>query len=129
MHHLSNILDKYQDAPFEWGKTDCCMMTSDIILELTGVDPADKFRGEYTTETGAKRALVKYGSIEDTLDQHFKRISINFANRGDPVMFTSELGVTMGVKWLGGLLVMTHDGLRILSEGQFEPEIVWGLGL
>ncbi len=126
MHRLSTIFNEYQNKPFVWGKSDCCLFTADFVQVLTGIDPAKDYRNKYKTEIGAKRALVKYGSVEKALDEHFKRINYNFAKRGDPILFTSELGLTVGVKWSGGLLTMGLKGMVLVSE--FEPEAVWSLG-
>lgn len=125
MHRLSTTLAKYKNTPFQWGETDCCMFSCDCVETITGIDVAEPYRDKYTTETGAKRALSKYGSIEESFDKHFKRIDFNFAKRGDVVLYTSELGKTVGIKWSGGLLTMSHTGVVLVTD--FTPEIVWGV--
>lgn len=122
MNDLMKVIKDYQDTPFEWGKSDCCMFVADCVNAQMGVDPAENHRGKYSTEIGAKRALAKYGSIEDVLDKLFTRIDYNLAKRGDVVMYESELGATMGVVWNGGAFTPSEIGL---VHQEVEPMIVW----
>lgn len=41
--------------PFEWGRTDCCLVLADYVLDLTGRDGAAHLRGRYTTKAGCNR--------------------------------------------------------------------------
>lgn len=102
-----------RDTKFEWGVSDCCLVTCDFIEHMTGIDPAEKHRGHYKTELGAKKALIKYGTIEDGLDGLFPRVEFNQCQRSDIVLFNSELGATLGVKWSCGVLCVSEKGLVV----------------
>lgn len=41
--------------PFDWGVWDCSLFPAAWILELTGIDPARRWRGQYDTQEGALR--------------------------------------------------------------------------
>lgn len=100
-----------RDTVFKWGVTDCCLVTSDFVKHMTGVDPAEKHRGHYTTEIGAKKALIKYGTVEESLDTHFKRVDYLMTQRSDIVLYKSDLGPTLGFKWSNGVVTVSDAGL------------------
>ncbi len=62
--------DAFMFEPFVWGRADCAHLASLALTELNHPDPLKGFR-RYSTEAGAKRALLKAGfaTIEDVLDQ------------------------------------------------------------
>lgn len=113
----------HKNEPFQWGTLDCCMFTGECIKEVTGIDIVGEYRGRYKTEIGAKRVLAKYGSIEEHLDKHFKRIDYKLAKRGDVVLFESDLGNAVGVRWSGGVLCIGHNGLNVIHK--ITPKITW----
>lgn len=118
----------HKSTKFEWGVTDCCLFTGDYILAVTGVDPAEPYRGHYSTETGAKRALLKYGTIENAIDDSgFKRVDFNFAKRGDVVLFDTELGQVLGIKWTGGVLGLTFEGLVVTPVRRADVVATWSI--
>ncbi len=116
---LASLLRERQNTPFEWGENDCCLFVSDCILAMTGKDVAAEYRGRYTTEIGAKRVLNRlHGSIENVLDEKFERVPASHAQRGDLIMFDSELGKTMGILWSSELWSVGLEGACVVSEYQ-----------
>lgn len=91
----------YENRPFEWGKADCCLFAADAVLAMTGVDHAADFRGRYTTEIGAKRLLLKKGSLETFLDSELMAIPVDYVQRGDVVLIQTDTGPTLGIYWSG----------------------------
>ena len=61
---LPEILERYRNAPFEWGECDCCLFAADVVRDLTGVDYAAEFRGRYSTKIGAARLIKPHGDLE-----------------------------------------------------------------
>lgn len=51
-------------APFDWGKADCCTAPCDAFLALHGVDAMALLRGQYTTFSGAARAVLRFGGFD-----------------------------------------------------------------
>ena len=56
---LNETIKAALGRPFLWGEFDCCLFAADCTASVCGVDPAENYRGKYTTETGAKRQLKK----------------------------------------------------------------------
>ncbi|CAH9015651.1 conserved hypothetical protein [Vibrio phage 393E50-1] len=116
-----------RDREFEWGDCDCCTFTCDFVKAVAGVDPAENHRGHYTTEYGSKRALVKYGTIEESFDRHFSRVEPAMAMRGDVVMYRSPQGDTLGVKWSGGVLTIADSGVTLVDVSLTDMLTVWSI--
>lgn len=49
--------------PFTWGRGDCFLSLADIIMRARGYDPAEFFRGRYTTARGAARVTREFGGF------------------------------------------------------------------
>jgi hypothetical protein len=54
---LTVFIAERMRRPFAWGSHDCCLMASDWIVELVGIDPAANLRGKYRSAIGALRLL------------------------------------------------------------------------
>lgn len=123
MKQLAAVIAAAQTQPFVWGTHDCCLFASDCAKAITGVDPAERYRGTYTTEIGAKRALTKHhGSIEAAFDACFKRIDPAFIQRGDLVLLDSEIGHAAGVVWGHGIWSVSPTGTGMVDAN---PIIAW----
>lgn len=114
---------------FEWGVSDCCLFTCDFVKHMTGVDPAEKHRGQYDSETGAKRTLVKFGGIDESFDKYFSRINYNSACRGDVVMYESDIGITLGIKWNGGVLSPSKRHLELVHVLSSQVIATWQINV
>ena len=106
---LSETICKYSNAKFEYGKLDCCLFVCDCCVSICGVDPAINHRGRYTTELGAKKALIKYGGIEESFDKCFNSVPVNFAQRGDVCLYENNGGLTVAVMY-NGWMGMAENG-------------------
>lgn len=97
---LANKLEQKRDVPFKWGSNDCALFAADCVLSMTGVDPAEAFRGLYDTKTGAAQALRDHGqgTLLKTVRHWFgEEKHVALAQRGDLVMQGSTaLGVCVG---------------------------------
>ena len=119
---MNKVVSDYKKHKFICGKYDCCMFAADIVKAKTGKDLAEKYRGTYTTELGAAKALKKYGTMTETLDANFDRLDdINFAKRGDIVTFVGGHGV--GVVWSGGILGMNVEHGLVKTDD--EVKTIW----
>ena len=90
-----------------WGKDDCCLFACDIIKAITKVDPANSFRGKYTSALGAYKEIKKQGfrGVMDVAEKrcaenNWPEIPILTAQRGDVVcaLFNNQesLGIITG---------------------------------
>lgn len=94
---LAAYLAEVRDRPLEWGSHDCGLFFAGACKAMTGFDPGEPFRGKYTTEMGAARALKKFGAgdLESTLDGLLETIPAAFVQRGDGVWNGESVGIAM----------------------------------
>ena len=91
---------------------------------MTGIDPAEPFRG-YTTREEAEEIIAEYGSVEElaaaVCERHgFVEVNPRKAQRGDVAIFDNggnpALGVCVGsivaIAGRGGLLMHSLTGCR-----------------
>jgi hypothetical protein len=119
---LYEYLDSVKTEPFDWGNFDCALFVCNCIQSMTGVDPADLFRGRYRTKRGAYRALKRFanGGLKETIVKQLEdnyqceRILPAMAGRGDAVLFAMNGEDIFGVIGLDGRPVFVGaDGLII----------------
>jgi hypothetical protein len=111
---LSAILMNRRTQLFQWGVNDCALWPADVVLELSGIDPATPFRGTYNDEAGAAAIIAEYGSMENLFtsclgfetSDNWKR-----AKRGDIVLMELEGGVT------GGVVDDTGEKIAVFATG------------
>lgn len=70
-----------------WGFDDCMLAVADVVRQVTGKDPARRFRDRYKTRRGAVRALGRGGIVKAARDSaralHWRRINPADAQPGD----------------------------------------------
>ena len=114
---LARRLDEDRRMPFVWGQRDCALWAADCVLEITGVDYAAPFRGQYDTEAGAKKIInEKYNGLCSYIDAHLPSIPVPMAGRGDIVFYNAALGVCYGRY----SYFVTHRGLTPIPTGRCE---------
>lgn len=66
--------ERFNGQPLVLGKTDCARMIA-FHLKQMGFRPSLLKGGSYSTEVGARRALMRLGvsSLSETMDRHFPR--------------------------------------------------------
>lgn len=120
---LHDTIKAATERPFSWGEFDCCLFAADCSKAICGVDPAEKYRGKYKTETGAKRALAKtHGSLEAAWDAYFERVNPAFMQRGDVVLYDGANGRSVAVYWAGNCWSTAEDGVGRID---CTPLVVW----
>jgi hypothetical protein len=121
---LTEVIKRYKDTPFEWGETDCCMFVADCAIATRGIDIAERHRGRYSTEIGAARAQVKYGTIEQTLDSYFPVTTDNLKQRGDICTHILEDGSLSVAVWFSGWYCMSENGC---IRSDIKPIKIWAV--
>lgn len=117
---LFAVVGVLSTRPFEWGKNDCVTFAADCVEAQTGEDIIADFRGRYTTELGAVRAMIKAGSRDmgDLVAMRLEETHVRKLQRGDIVVCAGEFGdfcaVVMGATAVGP----TPEGLRHIPIGQ-----------
>ena len=69
---IEDAIIRAAGTPMIWGTDDCCLFVADIIAEGTGIDPAEPWRGKYTSEDEA--AVVMPGGIVKTVDRRCREL-------------------------------------------------------
>lgn len=120
-------LDGLGEPEHAYGARDCALFACDAVFAQTGIDPGAEFRGKYSTEPGAARALKRIGagSLEETTDSKLETGTVSLAMRGDIVMRQGSLGVVMGN---GTALFIGEDeagNSRWLKAPRHEWEKAW----
>lgn len=120
---LAEYLKENAGTPFDWGVYDCCLFVADCCVVVCGVDPAEKYRGRYKTELGAKRLIKKnHGTLEDAFDSCFKRREPTHVQRGDICTFMNEEGKAAAVYFAGDWWSTTENGVMRVD---CDPIVVW----
>lgn len=119
---LYEFLESHSERPFEWGRRDCALFTCDAVLAMTGVDLAAECRGRYSTREEAESLLreLSGGALEVYAAQVAERnalepIPLQFARRGDVVLWNAPGGWTLGIVGLDGIFAL-FPGLGIGLE-------------
>jgi hypothetical protein len=99
------IKERYR-KPFEWGVHDCALFPADCVRAVTGVDPAELFRGQYSSAAGAVRFLQEHGGLAGLAARHLgEEIAPALARLGDIGLAANQgqacLAVCGGTVWYG----------------------------
>lgn len=119
---LTELIDARRARPFEWGSNDCCLFACDVILELTGIDPAADLRGTYSSELSAVRLLSQLGGVAGIATARCEANGFPewpdpaFAQRGDVVLRDSpEHGPTLGICIGSSVAFVGEQGLVFIK--------------
>lgn len=87
---LADCLEAARRKPFAWGKHDCVLFAADVVLAITGTDPAAGARGQYHDAAGARRWLGSRTLADALVEVLGDPIRPAFAQRGDLVILGME---------------------------------------
>jgi len=103
---LAEFLAARESMAFAWGSNDCGLFVADAVQEITGHDPAQSFRGKYTTAKGAASVVKKAGGMAAIGASCFgEEIAPSMAQPGDIGLAVLEgretLLLCIGSDWAG----------------------------
>lgn len=130
---LNQYLKEQEEAPFAWGKNDCCLFAAGAIQAITGVDVAAGWRSAYKSSESALHlvSVRTEGSLRDLISTlakkyGFPEINPKMAQRGDIIQFNSNIeggvGLTLGVVVDHRLAIPAMDKIRA-----FPVDTIWDL--
>ena len=102
---LDAYLESVKDKPFQYGihVHDCCTFMADAVLAIAGVDVMKGLR-TYQDKKSAYRVARDYGGggLAEAVDKAMgewgcKEVPPLTAQRGDVVLFETEIGDTVGI--------------------------------
>lgn len=115
---MTDILAPYRDAEFRWGEMDCCLFVADVLRARHGKDYAERWRGSYSTEFGARRLVAKHGGLEGLASSVFGPMQpVSECDDGSPVLLNQKLieqdsvGGALGIIHGGRVVYLTQQGL------------------
>lgn len=116
LQDLSNYISSCKDVEFQWGSFDCCIFAANCCQLVANSDPAAAYRGQYDSEWGAKVALAgNHGSLAGAFGALYSEVDPGMAQRGDVVIFESELGLTAGIQWVEGVWTVGLNGVVFVT--------------
>lgn len=111
---LAEFIALHRDTPFSWGEHDCCLLAASW-LEANGFgDLAIEFRGKYSTELRAMRAVRRAGftSIADLLEAKLGQPTAPLLlTRGALVLLDTPHGDVVGIYQGSDCFAMAVEGL------------------
>lgn len=116
MKALIELYNANKRKPFAWSENDCLTWCGRCAEALTGSDPTEGLRAEYSSEASLKRGLVRHGwrDVSDAIRSLFPEIPVSKARAGD---WAAVIG-SEGSRGLGVVI-----GSRIYAQGK--DGIIW----
>ena len=113
------FIERKRSEPFAWGSNDCCLFASDWVLDATGIDPAQSFRGKYSTALGAARFLKANGGVRGIIKSVGEPLGMTAVDgarcqRGDLVIAETGSGEGIGICIGSHAAFVSKDGLRFI---------------
>jgi len=129
---LERTIDQARDKVFAWGRFDCALWACDVVLAITGIDPAEAFRGTYADERGAHRALWLFaaGGLLATAQRIAERqgwpaIEPAYAQTGDFAIIGGPQGDACGIVLRDQVVGVTTRGLCFVPASRIVA--VWAI--
>lgn len=112
---LDAFLETMACRPFDDGKTDCILTVADWIVLNGHPDPAEPYRGRYSTALGRERLQRRLGGLRAVMDAGAFRSGLSCvrrAKRGDVGLIRSN-GEELAAICLGRLWAAQGAGLMV----------------
>lgn len=102
--------------PFVPGRQDCALFAAGAIEAMTGVDPADGWRGRYRSLRGGQRMLraAGYGDHVALAAAILPEVTVAEAAPGDIAVIETPEGRALGVVQGAGIYVTGALGLGLM---------------
>lgn len=120
-----SLLDRFliinRTRTFAYGDWDCCLFAADAIQVMTGVDIAERFRGQYRSARGAMQVVLEYcgrrsiSAVAQKTAEAFLMPEVKplMAGRGDMVLIKRSRDYSLGIVSLTGrhIIIPTAEEL------------------
>jgi hypothetical protein len=127
---LAAYIEERRDAPFTWGKADCCLFAADWVRLATDLDPAADLRGKYDSALGARRIIKRRGGLAAMVARAltplgFREVALSLATRGDIIVRDSGDGDCAGVVLGKESAFVTQNGLSFVPTKSKADARAW----
>ncbi len=125
---IREFLARQSAVPFLWGRSDCCLFAADYVRAVTGRDPGEHLRGQYSDEDGAVATLDENGGLEGVMDLS-EWARVNAPEEGDiAIVKYAPLGreevLLPAIRVAGGWYHKCGHGGVAFSKLP-EPQVIW----
>lgn len=119
---LARATERHMSTPMQWGESDCLLTVADAIEAVTGIDPAAKIRGKYSSEIGAAKLMRrrKANDVEQVLERLFAPVGRLMAQRGDVCVVEREGVLCAGYVTEYGVAVKSERGLDFIQQTEIK---------
>ena len=104
-------LQTVADAPFEYGKHDCCLMVARALDAMHGTDYAPRLLSCYCDEAGAKAFIRLHGGIVSAVGSFLGPCHTGLPARGDATLVDTEDGLGVGLCVGASIAVAAETGV------------------
>jgi hypothetical protein len=110
------MLDTLADSSFEYGKIDCCIFSAKVVDAMCDTEYEKKLSKYYCDENTAKAYIEVSGGLEQAVSSHIGQSKQGKPQRGDVVMFSGELGQTLGIYVGSKIASVNSNGVVFISR-------------
>jgi hypothetical protein len=121
---LSRYLAEAAARGFVWGEHDCMLFAADWVREVSGVDPAARWRGKYNSQWQAEALLATQGGMGEAMAQalsacNWSTVSVVALEAGDVVLAAPREGV-VAARHVAGIAVDQRKVALLTQRGKRE---------
>lgn len=97
---LAEYIEASEPISFLWGESDCALWVAKYYDSVKGTTFYEECHGRYFDEESANEFLKNKGfeSAASIPDAYLSPVSVDFAKRGDIILFNGALGICAGRK-------------------------------
>lgn len=107
---LDRFIEEHSKSPFEYGINDCCLFGAKAIETIVDIKIVEEVNKLHKGKNSRKNLANLVAKTLKTYN--FKEIPPLAAQRGDIVLFETELGTTVGISVGGKITAPGESGLE-----------------
>ena len=119
---VPEFVSRTRTGAFVWGQRDCCIWPADFVRAATGIDPAEGWRGAYSTAWEARKIITREGGLLTV----WRNRMADFA-AGSDVGVALVSGRRMGGLMAGGFFYALAEQGGVLMTRDFTLLAGWAI--
>lgn len=124
---FETILRERARVSFAWGANDCATFAADVVMALTGQDPAPPGLRRHTTAKQAARALKRHGGLMGIATMALGQpVPVSQAQIGDVLLVS--MGKREALAICNGMVACGPAASGLVSVGMGAALYCWRLG-
>lgn len=122
---IGDFVQRTSASAFVFGVCDCVLWPADLVLEVTGVDPAAQFRGQYDSFISYRHLLTRQGGMLRLCDKMMDGFKTGEVENGVGLVRLPNGQLAGGILSAGRFIIKTKRG--VVSPTQFNLVRGWTL--